>query len=965
MSFHKFPASILKGSSHRQNTTQCVKENNGITKIFLKDLIKESSLQNATVVSNKNTENKEINVQKNEKNESFNVTYTWETDSISIYCRDKQLFAKKRSVLFHMVTFNHGLKSSIVEELKVCPTILSKKSSDERLEFINNFNAEKSTQGGVENGTEILAGKQIEKESERENEKECCNNYELIKLEIEFVATLNLLTFEELEVLFYFFFPEKMFSFNEYKDKENIIEHFLQSISSVSMKYSSIIKSGMSYNEHTLNKHAKFTTLKEYLKKLKDSEEEINNSTYDPKIEENPVTSYERSNKNKESEERNIHLDDEEKIGSGGEDNPGTTIKAVAKNTGNDEHEVSEERGIESMMHKISNVVSQVTENMKYNQIESTEKKLIGEETSALRKSGVKGGKKRARKKQLGLDPDAEILNPKNHIMINIKDFDIFKHNDNIFINLNALREMKIDTEVKKKSDTFLTCIDSETVIHPSNISSTKTDTTKTDSTKADTTKTDTTKTDTTKADSTKADTTKTDTTKTDTLHVDVNVKNTDDSDKKLLLDGIKDTQTNIIPTGEGKDNNMSTPLRMNKAIKRFIKKNDINKKRITKVCKNAQEGEENCMIGISQLRKKKKICDMHTDNNSIQIILPSPNVAEQVVVREHLCRGHIVTEKYNSEIFLSESKIIKGYEYKDAVKSDNKNRNSGNSPKNRSSIISGTPIGVGGTEKEIRYNDELDNARNVETDEDTHEIKDDTIHSLQVGSGNPYTKNNDSFDHEGSIQVIPLGERDSKLVTSEIIDHKNVKKKKKNIMEKNKPQIQMGVNLTISEKTNISIHHNEINKNKKTPMNKIIKKRGLNNSRKEGKTKCSSVLSVRKNRNVKSNKCVCHRMGNEAICNYVHKHSIKRKAFNKKKECGKNSNHKGDSYFVEKKSNVFLKKQLNNNISVGEKSENRRNFSKIENKQLCDLSTDNIIQHNVMNLTYTRSCRLHRYIRG
>ncbi|VWU51615.1 conserved protein, unknown function, partial [Hepatocystis sp. ex Piliocolobus tephrosceles] len=266
MNFNQFPSTYSKGISYRQGVTGYTNDNDGSTKFFLKDLIKGSYLKNNQNLSEKNKiEDNEKKLQKNDKHQSFNVSYTWETDEISgirfinvlnkkdkkklgfqcIYCRDKQLFKKKSSVLYHMVTFNHGLKSSIVEELK-----LIDKDNDNRLNFINNFNIQK------------CAERERRNENEKEVKKEYLSDDKLIKLEIEFVSTLNLLTLDELKTLHFFFFPENLLLINEHVNKESIIEGFITSINLISNKYSQTIKNA--YNEQTFKRNTKLITLDEY-----------------------------------------------------------------------------------------------------------------------------------------------------------------------------------------------------------------------------------------------------------------------------------------------------------------------------------------------------------------------------------------------------------------------------------------------------------------------------------------------------------------------------------------------------------------------------------------------------------------------------------------------------------------------------------------------------------------------------
>lgn len=249
----------------------------GIKKFFLKDLIKESSLKNENPQKSQNNANNEINrnVQNNEKdsqqnkrNLAFDVIYTWETDETSglrfinvvnkkdkkklgfqcIYCRDKQLFKKKSSVLYHLVTFKHSLKTSVVDDLKGC-----RFESDHRLEFISNLNKEKIIEQTVQ---------PIEKIQEKEND-----NGELIQKELEFISTLYLLSIEELKELFFFYFQDNPLMPNDNIHKETIIEQFIQKINSESEKYSNLLKKV--YDSSNIKQQPfEYLSLDDYLKEF-------------------------------------------------------------------------------------------------------------------------------------------------------------------------------------------------------------------------------------------------------------------------------------------------------------------------------------------------------------------------------------------------------------------------------------------------------------------------------------------------------------------------------------------------------------------------------------------------------------------------------------------------------------------------------------------------------------------------
>ncbi|SCM26655.1 conserved Plasmodium protein, unknown function [Plasmodium chabaudi chabaudi] len=385
MNFSSFPASTLRKGVHRQRTIEQAKENSGITKFFLKDLIKESLLENDDISEGNKTRNTENRFNEHDKHQSFNVSYTWETDAISglkfinvlnkqdkkklgfqcIYCRDKQLFKKKSSVLYHMVTFNHGLKSSVVEDLK-----FNERNSHERLNFINNLNVGK----GIESGEE----KRIENERKEETEisKNSFNDYKVIKLEIEFVSTLNLLTYEELISLYVYFFPEKLFSINEHVNKESIIEDFLLSINLISKKYSKTIKDA--YSQSAITKDAKYISVNEYLKELKYSLEVDKDLKCEDELA-SEITNNDMSIENQNPE----HV-----VNANKED--------VEINNSNDSINELEKKHEDN------------TQNETNEQTEKIKNKL-----------------------------ETEILDSKDRILININDYNIFKHNDKLFINLS------------------------------------------------------------------------------------------------------------------------------------------------------------------------------------------------------------------------------------------------------------------------------------------------------------------------------------------------------------------------------------------------------------------------------------------------------------------------------------------------------------------------------------------------
>ncbi|EAA17253.1 hypothetical protein, partial [Plasmodium yoelii yoelii] len=378
-----FPASTLRKGVHRQRTIEQTKENSGITKFFLKDLIKESLLENDDISEGNKTKNTEKKFNEHDKHQSFNVSYTWETDAISglkfinvlnkqdkkklgfqcIYCRDKQLFKKKSSVLYHM--FNE-------------------RNPYERLNFINNLNVEK--------GIESVREKRIENERKEETEisKNNFNDYKVIKLEIEFVSTLNLLTYEELVSLYVYFFPEKLFSINEHVNKESIIENFLLSINLISKKYSKTIKDA--YSQSVITKDENYISVNEYLKELKYSLEVDKDLGCEDELA-NEITNNDMSIENQISE------------------------NVVNGNKENKKEDV-----------EINNSNDSINEDAKISQINELEKKKEGENIQNETNEQTEKIKNKL---------ETEIFDSKNRILININDYNIFKHNDKLFINLS------------------------------------------------------------------------------------------------------------------------------------------------------------------------------------------------------------------------------------------------------------------------------------------------------------------------------------------------------------------------------------------------------------------------------------------------------------------------------------------------------------------------------------------------
>eukprot|EP00366_Plasmodium_knowlesi_P004884 XP_002262382.1 hypothetical protein, conserved in Plasmodium species [Plasmodium knowlesi strain H] len=929
----QFPLNHLGEANHRQSITQCVKENNGITKFFLKDLIKESSLKNAASVSDEKAEHERRNVQKDDKNQPFNVTYTWETDPISgfrfvnvlnkkdkkklgiqcIYCRDKKLFRFKRSVLYHMVTFDHGLKSSVMEELQVPSVVnvnllhLNEKNADERSEFINNFNEEKCAQRRAQSGSENFDRRGIGEEPERKHARKCCNNYELIKLEIEFVATLNLLTCEELKALFCFFFPEKIFSFSECTNKEIIIEHFLQNISSVSTKYSSLIKSGMclAYDEPILNKDTKYVTLQEYLNELKISREAQNSCIDEPNME-GEVVFHDINGKDREGTEGDIGGDGAN-MGSDAADEM-IAIEEILQISGNDEHGALGEREVEPM-HKETNVANHVTCN------------IANERTD---EDAANITKRRKTKKPKGLDASTGQLNPKNHILININDCDILKHNDKIFINLSSLREVKADAERKKENDAIIIVSGSGEAGQLSEVGTNKVCTNMVDRNDVD---------------PTIADHTTEDANGNEIAH----------SAKKGSSERINNSQTSEASAEGGNEKDVNPPLgiSINRKAKRSRNKKDTNEKCTTQVGKRVPMGAENCKTQSSQPKKKIKVDDLQGGNSAQTILL-----SQDEQMKQHLEEGKAQTEECNSkETLLNESSNMNDRHDEEKAKNSNNNRTK-EIYLQSSSNNSGTPSSFMDKEKEFNPNDELAHAINVE-DKDIHEMDYDTVYVNHSKLGEAHEKNTAPLDQGECIRkVVPL-KGVAKMMTPKMINREeNVKRKKtKHDDKRNEPKF--------CKKIKCPTRHNEINKNEETPSNSR-KKKG-NTLQLPERDKAENNSSLRNSINLKGGKCVSNTGGNRAI-SCVKKNSIKGKILTKKRTHVGDTSHDGNNHLGEQKSNASLHKQFN---SVSVEGNNKRVSEKMLNKQLCNVSMDNIIQPDVMNLSRTRSCRLGRYDMG
>ncbi|SCP03593.1 conserved Plasmodium protein, unknown function [Plasmodium malariae] len=961
--FYFYPISSLKGVSHRQRTTEYSKEHNGITKFFLKDLIKESSLKNSDTVSDNKTENKEKHTKQNDKNPSFNVSYTWETDSISglryinvlnkkdkkklgfqcIYCRDKQLFKKKNSVLYHMVTFNHGLKSSVVEELK-----LNERTSDDRLNFINNFDVKKRIE--KEKEKEEKEKKVNLKIKQQETQKESFNDYSLIKLEIEFVSTLYLLTYEELEALYFFFFSENLFPLNDkYMNKENIIEKFLTSISSISNKYST-------YNVPNLKNDVQYITLSEYLNELKDSFEKDNNLKHNPDVvDEVGTTEMSIKNDKEHEEEKEKEKKDEqnEKERKKVEEvEADVEVGNTKKEDTNEGQKHDPEKGNASTM--IYNTVEKNKEYVLEKEIEQSHERnkenIQQERETAIKHNGggvVKnnemdsvGKKKKKRKKER--DMDIETLDGKDHILINLNDCDIIKHNDKLFINLTAQKETKDDKRNKEKK-TFL-------IINNKEVN---------------------------------------------------NVQVSMSSSEEVLYENINNNES-IIPIKENKENSRNILLNMNKVIRKTAKRNAENKKSTTNACKMPRSIGTNFKPENIELSENSKINDlgkrsslgtnlMEKQETGISALSCSNTTHEGTSVnvsKQSVGQGKpsTYTDKLIEENMdmannaNKEKKVINCNEIKYSRENQNKCYNIideqqlGNHPNNPFTVMNTKDNrNIAGKRKKKNTSDDsnieinqmsIDDCKKNDTatmDNDAKKIKlcskniskfvffDDVNCEAREEEKKEEDERKDTGKDTGADKSDNTGESTLRD-TDQNMDIDGADKKKDHKKERGKA--------TIRRRNNCIPRTNEINKNKRI-MNKIERENKFIRKKEKYKAQqhCSSLIHERI---VKRNPFM-NSAGNNKTSSNNKNYSIKGKSQTNKKTCIKNIYEQGIGIFEGDSENILHGKKFIDK-SERKKSENRCTFLKKEIKQLCNLSNDNIIQYNDINLSCTRSHRISRY---
>ncbi|KYN98109.1 hypothetical protein PGSY75_1231000 [Plasmodium gaboni] len=936
MSICQFPISNSKGICYRQRTTECVKENNGITKFFLKDLIKESTLKNNDDVSKNEIQDKEKkNVHPNEKNQSFNVSYTWETDIISglrfinvlnkkdkkklgfqcIYCRDRQLFKKKSSVLFHMVTFNHGLKNSVIDELKI-----NERTSDDRLNFINNFNAEK----------------QITIEKENIVEKNITKDYNLIKLEIEFVSTMNLLTLDELKELFLFFFPEQVMSTDENIIKENVIEKFLLNINSLSENYSRIIEK--EYHMPHCSKDLNHITLSEYLNQLKNVKLEEKTNLHCEEIVDSELAINETmTSQNKQCEEKKMCANQEKNIVETSNENilsknitEEQKVYIIEENR-NDKINAEDQVHIKSVEKKDNVVVDE--KNMNNLVIEQNIENVIVEEK-----------KKRKRKEKIKIDEN-------KHILININDYNILRHDDQLFISL---------TTNKNKPRKEKTIIGKENLLIINN-SINNDEMNKQDNNDENMNTT-------TCSNINDNNSTKSNNNNNNNFH---NIYNCGSSyNNHEHIKNVKGSDnSNIHPNSNNNNNNNNNDNKNKNTMNVLLNLNDKEKKK-----RSRNEGNKEAKMNVT-----KKVRNMENKNNMDTNFLYEKNVDNQNK-NEHLSEQKLIN--YESIIGIDDITKSNGLKEQDNTISSNPNYNiistASNTCDMQEEFYNNMNININRClcKQTIinNNNDDINNNNNIINVNETKE---------QGNVKDSYSTNNNEED-TNILNKIP---NDNKIQRIQIQVDDDLNDNKKNISEKNveepilncsKNKIVNMVNykdkIRIDKRRNKSvIEKKEINN--KNILKKITKTNTLNSNTKGRKQK-ANIIETQKDNILKKN---LKRNYSYKINTYKEKKRIIN--YNKRNNSRKNiikttglmnnyyKHQHIDNIIINKKKNtkLFNKKNKLNNII------NNKCYKKVnehictssikEIKQLCNLSNENIIPHNE-HLSCTRSYRLSRYIK-
>ncbi|SOV79387.1 conserved Plasmodium protein, unknown function [Plasmodium sp. gorilla clade G3] len=963
MSICQFPISNSKGICYRQRTTECVKENNGITKFFLKDLIKESSLKNNDDVTKNEIQDKEKkNAHQNEKNQSFNVSYTWETDTISglrfinvlnkkdkkklgfqcIYCRDRQLFKKKSSVLYHMVTFNHGLKNSVIDELKI-----NERSSDDRLNFINNFNSEK----------------QITIEKENVVEKNVTKDYNLIKLEIEFVSTMNLLTFDELKELFLFFFPEQVMSIDENIIKENIIEKFLLNINSLSENYSRIIEK--EYHVPDYSKDLNHITLSEYLNELRNVKLEEKNNFYCEEIVNSELAINETmTSQNKQSEEKKMCAYQEKNIVETSNEN--ILSKDIAEeqkiyiNEENRNDKINEEDQvhIKSVEKKDNAVVD--AKNMNNLVIEQNIEKVIVEEK-----------KKRKRKEKIKIDEN-------KHILININDYNILRHDDQLFISLTANKNKPPKEKTIIGKENFLIInnnINNDEMSKQYN----------------------------------------------NDEHMNSTISSNINDNNSTMSNNNKNNFHNIYNCSRS-NNNYEHVKNVNGFYNRNIHPNSKNNNILQKINterymiidnyndndnENKKKNTMNILLNLNNKEKKKrsrnegsketkmnvdkKVRNMKNKNNLDKNFLyekMNENNVDNQNKNEHLYAQKLIN--YESIIGIGDITENNGLTEEDNTISSIPNYNIISTTSNTCDMQEEFYNNMNINLNRCLYKQTITNNNNKCNNNDDDNNNNNIINVDETKEqGNIKDSYNTKNNEEDTI-ILNNIHNDNKIQRIQIHVDDNLNDNKKNISEKNleEPILDCSKNETVKmvnykDKIMINKRRNKSVIEKKEINNKNILKKITNintlNSNTKGKKKKANIIEIQKDNILKKNlkrNCsykITIDKDKKRIINYNKINKRKNRRKNIIKTTGLINNFYKNQHIdniINKKKNIklFNKKNKQTNII------NKKSYKKVnehictssikEIKQLCNLSNENIIPHNE-NLSCTRSYRLSRYIKA
>ncbi|CAD2105469.1 conserved Plasmodium protein, unknown function [Plasmodium vinckei brucechwatti] len=855
---------------------------------FFCDLIKESLLENDDISEGNKTRNTENKFNEHQdKHQSFNVSYTWETDAISglkfinvlnkqdkkklgfqcIYCRDKQLFKKKSSVLYHMVTFNHGLKSSVVEDLK-----FNERNSYERLNFINNLNVSK--------GIESEGEKRIENERKEETEisKNSFNDCKVIKLEIEFVSTLNLLTYEELISLYVYFFPEKLFSINEHVNKESIIEDFLLSINLVSKKYSKTIKDA--YSQSAITKDAKYISVNEYLKELKCSLEVNKDLKCEDELN-NEITNNDMSIENQNSEHVVIANKEDKK-------------EDVEINNSNDS-------------------INEGANKSQINELEKKNEDNIQNETNE-------------QTEKIKNKLETEILDSKNRILININDYNIFKHNDKLFINLSEHNKTN-DNENDDKNKCLMTNIE----------------------------------------DNNKPDENRDVLHKSTKLSEIVSFVNTNNYEQNIRID-------------EAQKNMLSILLNTTKKTRKYTRINNVNKNSVTNIRKKARINENK--INLTSLKLKEQINQGYLDKETLLLALledkmghgNNRNVRDKNEGKQFV--GAIDEQKEDeknvatinpSQNIVNLIKGISNDENKD-IYSKNQNDNAEYNNKNNfiENVIndSNCPL-IASNMKTI------DNDNNISYDkEDVENVSIDKPVCTDKGNCDVIVRNDTNKSEQNMDNIAEL-EKQHTIENNEIKEIKNTctNMNNANICEETQSiMIRTRKNVVVEDekyKCNNNVNRINTRGNKyrnlmcTNNVNKIKKTYKINNKQKLKQIKIKQ--SFDKKKKSKSDHCEIVVDDNKGVATNKNKAKPEVEVDEKIKRFLKSSKraYKSDKKHINAPiGNMYIKR------SKKRRPENLSTFLKKEVKELCGLSNDNIIKYENINFLGARPHRLSRYIK-